>query len=104
MANAVSITNASAIVLCNALVDRFDVSTPGTIVVYDGTAPADVETALSGNTVLATLTFAATAFGNAADATPGAIATANAIVDDTSAVAGNPATFFLCSNTAEVVT
>src|ERR1700677_1142520 len=48
----------------------------GFIEVYSGARPATPDTALSGNTLLATLTFGATAFGAAASA----IATANAIV------------------------
>ncbi len=35
----------------------------GTLVIYSGTQPATPETALSGNTALATFTFAATAMG-----------------------------------------
>src|SRR5690242_4343546 len=36
----------------------------GTLVVYSGTQPANPQTALSGNTVLVTGTYAATAFGS----------------------------------------
>jgi hypothetical protein len=36
----------------------------GTLVVYSGAQPATPETALSGNTALATWTFSATAFGS----------------------------------------
>jgi hypothetical protein len=53
----------------------------GTIVIYDGTQPATGDTALSGNNVLVTLTFGATAFG----ASSAGVITANAI---TSGVAG----------------
>lgn len=37
----------------------------GTLVIYSGTQPTDPDTALSGNTALATFTFSATAFGAA---------------------------------------
>ena len=95
---ALIITQAAALVLCDAFVDRFDVNTPGTIIIYGDTAPTDADTAIGAQTLLATLTFAATAFGNAADAGPGAIATANAIVDDTSADATDTATWFRCTD------
>ena len=87
------ISNAAAIVLCDALVDRIDAGAgAGTLVMYDGSVPADADTALSGNNVLATLTFSDPAFGAAGDNTPGALATASAITSDTSANAGT-ATF-----------
>jgi hypothetical protein len=57
--------------------------------VYSGTQPATPDTALSGNTLLASLTLSATAFGNAASGS----ATANAIG---SATAGNTGTATFC--------
>lgn len=39
-------------------------SNGGTLVIYSGTQPTNPDTALSGNTALATFTFAATAFGS----------------------------------------
>ena len=54
----------------------------GVIKIYTGTRPATPDTALSGNTLLGTLTFGDTAFG-AADSS--AVATANAITQDSSA-------------------
>jgi hypothetical protein len=63
----------------------------GTIKIYTGTQPATPDTALSGNTLLATLTIGATAFGAAASG----VATANAITSGT-AVATGTATFFRC--------
>lgn len=54
---------------------------------YNGTPPANANTALSGNTTLATTGFGATAFGAAASG----VATANAITADASADAtGSP--------------
>lgn len=60
----------------------------GLIEFYTGTQPANANTALSGNTLLATLTFANPAFG----APTGGVATANAITSGTAAATGT-ATF-----------
>lgn len=69
---------AALALLCNA----------GTIKVYDGTQPATADTALAGNTLGVTLTFAATAFPAAVSG----LLTANAITSGT-AVAGITPTF-----------
>ena len=61
----------------------------GYLRIYSGTKPANADTALAGNTLLATLRFNATAFGAPA---AGAI-TANAITQDSAAAAGGTATF-----------
>lgn len=93
----ISIANAQAITCCDAIVDSIDTGTTnpqGKLVVYDGTPPANVDAALSGNTVLAELDMSNPAFGAASDDTPGAIATANSISDDTSANATGTASFF----------
>lgn len=83
----------------------------GTLIIYSGTEPTTASTALSGNTVLAQLTFNATAFGSPAtddqDATARKI-TANAITADSSADASGTATFFRAykstgTTTADVV-
>lgn len=60
----------------------------GTINIYSGAQPATANTALSGNTLLVTFTFGATAFGAAS----GGVITANAIASGT-AVATGTATF-----------
>jgi len=52
----------------------------GPLRAYNGTPPADANTALSGNTLLAEATFGSTAFGAAASG----VATANAITQDSS--------------------
>jgi hypothetical protein len=62
----------------------------GYIRIYAGTKPADADTALAGNTLLATLQFSATAFG-AADSS--ANVTANAITSDTDCAATGTASF-----------
>ena len=61
----------------------------GTINLYSGTRPATADTALSGNTLLATLTFGATAFGAAS----AGVCTANAIGQCADAAAGGTVTF-----------
>jgi hypothetical protein len=73
----------------------------GSLRIYSGTAPANADGALSGNTLLAQLTLGATAFGSAASG----VATANAISADTSADATGTPTFFrlLASNGTTVV-
>jgi hypothetical protein len=73
----------------------------GSLRIYSGTAPANADGALSGNTLLAQLTLGATAFGSAASG----VATANAISADTSADATGSPTFFrlLASNGTTVV-
>lgn len=63
----------------------------GYIQVYTGTQPTNPDTALSGNTLLVTLTFSSTAFG----ASSGGVATANTITAGT-AVANGTATFARC--------
>jgi hypothetical protein len=88
------ITNAIALVACDAIVDALDAGTAAVINIYDSTVPADADTALGAQVLLAQLTMNATAFGAAADDTPGAIATAAAITADSSANATGTATFF----------
>ena len=64
---------------CDAIVDLIDIGGAGTILIRTGTQPTNPQTAASG-TLLATLTFSATAFGASASGT----ATAAAITPDTS--------------------
>lgn len=94
MANNFKISNAVAILACDALVDSIDAGAgAGTIQIRSGSQPADPDTAASG-TLLATLTFSDPAFGAAADAAPGATATASAITADSSADATGTAGYF----------
>jgi hypothetical protein len=53
----------------------------GYLRIYSGTQPANADTALSGNTLLAELRFGATAFGSSSNG----VATANATTQDSSA-------------------
>ena len=94
MANGFYITNAIALVACDAIVDALDAGTAAVINIYDGSVPADADASIGASTLLAQLTMSATAFGAAADDTPGAIATASAITSDSSANATGTASYF----------
>lgn len=79
-------------VLRNARLDAITTAcgTSPLLRIYSGTAPTNVRTALSGNTLLAELAMSATPFPAASAPT----LTANAISSDTSADATGTATFF----------
>jgi len=94
MATAPFITNAVAQSMLTAFNTAVDAGTAAVINIYSGTAPADADAALSGNTLLAQLTMSGTAFGAPTDATGKARVTANAITSDSSADATGTATFF----------
>jgi hypothetical protein len=70
----------------------------GTLKIYTGAQPTDANTAIGAQTLLATLTFGATAFAaSAATGSAGSrvvTATANAITDDSSADATGTAAWF----------
>jgi hypothetical protein len=97
MASNLFLSDAAAKAGCDAVAA---LANSGTIKVYAGTQPTDANTAVGAQTLLATLTFGATAFGASAASgtTPSrkATATANAISDDTSADATGTATWFRC--------
>jgi hypothetical protein len=76
----------------------------GKIRIYSGTEPATANTALSGNTLLAELTFGATAFGAPTASGADRIITANAITQDSGADATGTATFFRATNAGGTVT
>lgn len=100
MATATKISNAAAKAACDAIVDLID-SGSGTayVKIYDGTQPADPDTAPTGNEhILAELALSNPAFGAAADANPGGRATANSITADSSANATGTASWFRCFN------
>jgi hypothetical protein len=66
----------------------------GTLVFYSGTQPATPETALSGNAVIATFTFSATAFATPTFSAGFASSLASFVSSSVTAVAtGNPTTF-----------
>lgn len=78
--------------LKNTRLDAVDtaIGASGFLRIYDGTPPANADTALSGNTLLAELALSATAFAAAS----GGTMSANAISDDTAANATGTASFF----------
>ena len=88
------LTNAAASAAADAVVDRIDTGGAGTIKIYTGTIPTDADTAVGAQTLLATLTFSATAFGSASNG----VATANAITSDTSADATGTAAWARIAN------
>lgn len=95
MAKQLRLTQAVAAAMVDAAVDSVDSGTGTAYVkVYDGTQPANADTAVSTQTLLAELAFSATAFGGAADNSGSATATANAISDDTAANATGTASWF----------
>lgn len=90
------LTNAAASAAADAVVDRIDTGGAGTIKIYTGTIPTDADTAVGAQTLLATLTFSATAFGAASNG----VATAAAITSDTSADATGTAAWARIANGA----
>lgn len=72
----------------------------GSLRIYDGTPPADANTALSGNTLLAQLTLTDPAAGAAS----AGVLTFSSITDDSSADASGTHTFFrILDNSGDVV-
>jgi len=90
------LSNAAAIAALDAVVDLVDGgAAAGQVNIYAGTEPADADTAITTQTLLAEITLADPAFGAASDAAPGATASANGLPKtDTSANATGTATFF----------
>jgi len=81
------LTNAMASAAADAVVDQLD---NGYLRIYDGTQPADADTAITTQTLLAELRFGTPAFGAASNG----VATANAITADASADGTGTATWF----------
>lgn len=97
MANAFKITNAVAKALADAFTVANDAGTAAVIQIYAGDGagiPAEADTAITTQTLLATLTMSATSFPAATDGAPGGLLTANAITSDSSADATGTAAFF----------
>lgn len=67
-----------------------DIGASGFLRIYDGTQPADADTAISGQTLLAECPLSATAAGAAS----GGVLTFNAITSEDSAPASGTATWF----------
>jgi len=96
-----SMTNAEAITNLDNVLDSCDTGSTNpnaTLLIYDGTMPTNVDTALSGNTLSATLQMSNPAWGSASDDTPGATATANSITGAAVATTVSDATFFRILN------
>jgi hypothetical protein len=84
VANNVYLTQLRGAAMLDSLVDAIDVGGAGSIKFYGTAQAATANTAIGAQTLLATLTFSATAFGAATTADP-SVATANAITSDSSA-------------------
>jgi hypothetical protein len=84
------ITFAVASAMADTFDDQANLGTAAVINIYDGTVPAEADTALGAQVLLAQLVMSATAFGAASNG----VLTAAAIADDASADATGTATFF----------
>lgn len=91
------ITKARGQAMLDSLVDAIDTSGPGTLKIYDGSQAANADTAVGAQTLGASLTFSATAFGSASNADP-TVATAASITSDSSADATITASWFRIAN------
>lgn len=92
-------SNVAAVLACDAIVDDLDSgSTAANIRGRTGSQPADVDATESG-TLLFTLVMSDPAFGNAADDTGKATATASSITDDSSADATGTLGYCRCAAT-----
>lgn len=87
-----------AIAACNAIVAQAEVGTTNpapSFTVYSGTMPADIDTALAGNTALFTIVMDEPAFAGAVDNDTDGFAEAIAEpIADTPAIADGVATFY----------
>ena len=100
MATAPSITFlAAASGVYNILVN-LNTGGAGTFNLYDGTKPANADTALSGNTLLATFTLGNPAFGGQPTSSTGAVSTLLGVPLSTTGLATSSATFFRAKNGA----
>lgn len=98
MSQNVLITTGSKNLSLNAVLDQLD---GGVLRIYDGSRPVDPNTAVSGQLLLAELTFGSPAFSAAS----GGSKTANALTQDSDANNTGTATWFRClkSDTTTVV-
>ena len=95
MAVNMTISNNAAKAACDAAVDLLDAGEGAAKVqIYDGAQPANPDVAVTTQTKLAELVCTDPCFGAAADADPGAKATAAAITDDSTADATGTAAWF----------
>lgn len=95
MALAPAISNAAAKAMLDALTALINAGAgAGKLRIYSGTKPTNPDVAIGAQVLLAELTLSDPAFTAATDANPGALATASAISDDTSANNTGTATWF----------
>ncbi len=88
-----NMSNAVAIAGLNAKTALFNIGGAGRIDILDGTLLTDVSTAITSQTVLGSVTLAATSFPTAIDDTAKAKATANSITSGTAVAAGTATQF-----------
>lgn len=98
---ATRISTVAAIAALNAITALYNAGGAGSIKIYTGAAPTELEIAATG-TLLGTLPLSATAFPTAVDGTNKATATANAITADSVADANGTAGYFRACNNAGV--
>lgn len=106
MALNTTISNEVAILMCDAAVDNLDEGTGAAVITgvqSDQAQPANPDVAKTGTTLF-TLVCSDPAFGAAADGTPGGIATASAITDDSSADATGTLAWLRASSTNDGAT
>lgn len=89
MANEIRLSNAAVNAQADALAALLN---SGYVRIYAGSKPATADTAISGQTLLAELRFASTAFGAAS----AGVITANALTRDEDANASGTASFYRC--------
>lgn len=91
---ALKFADSVAIAACNTIVDAIDLgSGQQTLVLYDGTRPANPSVAVTTQVVLATFNLPDPAFGNAAAVSGGAAASGNPVTE-VNAVASSNASWF----------
>lgn len=95
----IQLSNVAVKAMLDALTALMNAGGAGKLRIYSGTKPTDVDTALSGNTLLIDFALNATAFAASTDANPNALATANSITGVNASATGT-ATFYRILNNA----
>jgi len=91
---ALKFANSVAIAACDTIVDAIDAgASVSTMVIYDGTRPANPGVAVGAQVALATLNLPDPCFGNASAVSGGAAASGNAITEVNASASGT-ATWF----------
>lgn len=101
---ALQLSNAAAIVACDALADLPNSGAgQASLIIYEGTIPTDVDTAIGAQTPLVTFPLPNPLFSPAVDASPGAIATGDVgnIATEQASATGT-ASFFRILNADDV--